>query len=119
MIQGIWLYESHGAGSTFSTRKAEMPFGPGPPVLAMTRYTSEAPPPLMKALLPCNVKPVSHHLDAKAKASLVSTWYTSPLHLHCPTMGMRHMASIAWSSAAQPDMWCPTRATESIHTLST
>lgn len=37
---------------TFSTRKAEMPLGPGPPVRAMTRYTSEAPPPLMKALLP-------------------------------------------------------------------
>ena len=29
-----------------------MPLGPGPPVRAMTRYTSEAPPPLMKALLP-------------------------------------------------------------------
>ncbi len=38
---------------TFSTRKAEMPLGPGPPVRAITRYTSEAPPPLMKALLPC------------------------------------------------------------------
>lgn len=40
------------ADFTFSTRKAEMPLGPGPPVRAMTRYTSEAPPPLMKALLP-------------------------------------------------------------------
>ena len=40
------------ADFTLSTRKAEMPLGPGPPVRAMTRYTSEAPPPLMKALLP-------------------------------------------------------------------
>ena len=38
---------------TLSTRNAEMPFGPAAPVRAMTKYTSEAPPPLMKALLPC------------------------------------------------------------------
>ena len=30
-----------------------MPLGPGPPVRAITRYTSAAPPPLMNALLPC------------------------------------------------------------------
>ena len=37
---------------TFWTRKAEMPLGPASPVLAMTRYRSAAPPPLIKALEP-------------------------------------------------------------------
>lgn len=36
-------------GVPFSTRKDEMPPGPLSPVLAMTRYTSLTPPPLMKA----------------------------------------------------------------------
>ena len=44
---------------TLSTRNAEMPFGPAAPVRAMTKYTSEAPPPLMKALLPCTDLPFS------------------------------------------------------------
>jgi hypothetical protein len=44
---------------TFSTRKAEMPFGPGPPVLAMTRYRSACPPPLINAFEPCFHTPTS------------------------------------------------------------
>lgn len=34
---------------TFSTKKHEMPFGPGSPVLAITKYTSLTPPPLINA----------------------------------------------------------------------
>lgn len=36
---------------TFSTRKALIPLGPGPPVRAITRYTSDAPPPAVKPQL--------------------------------------------------------------------
>lgn len=39
-------------GAPFSTMRHEMPAGPGPPVRAMTRYTSARPPPEMKALDP-------------------------------------------------------------------
>lgn len=41
--------QTKGRHHTFSTKKQEIPLGPGSPVRAITKYTSLTPPPLMKA----------------------------------------------------------------------